>query len=91
MRGANLALPWVIFERDRLKFAHRFPSLRIKDVRYHSALTHVLAGAFSLRSMVPPPLVAPLFAFEKGITRLAPKLGAMMTIDVEKGENRTHP
>jgi SAM-dependent methyltransferase len=53
MRGANLALPWVIFERDRAKFADRFPSLTIRDVRYHSFLSHVLAGAFSLRSLVP--------------------------------------
>lgn len=91
MRGANLALPWVIFERDRATFETRFPSLKINAVRYHSALSHVLAGAFSLRSVVPPPLVPAVFAVERMLTSLRPKLGAMMTIDVEKTREGNPP
>jgi SAM-dependent methyltransferase len=84
MSGANLALPWVIFERDRARFAAMFPSLRIRRVRYHSPLSHFLAGAFSLRSMVPRAGVPAVFALERGLARLAPRLGAMMTVHIEK-------
>ena len=84
MRGANLALPWMIFERDRAKFQNRFPLLQIREMHYHSFLSHILAGGFSLRSVVPKPAIAPLFAFERALAPLMHKLGAMMTIHLEK-------
>jgi SAM-dependent methyltransferase len=84
MRGANIALPWVIFERDRARLEARFPSLRRVAVRYHSALSHVLAGGFSLRSIVPRPAIGPVFALEDALTSVWPTLGAMMTIDLER-------
>jgi SAM-dependent methyltransferase len=84
MRGANLALPWVIFERDRAEFERRFPSLRIKHIRYHSLFSHVLGGGYSLRSIVPATAVSSVFALERALTPFVPKLGAMMTIDIEK-------
>lgn len=84
MRGANLALPWVIFERDRATFEVRFPHLRILQVRYHSPISHVLAGAFSLRSVVPAVAVPAIFAVERALASIAPSLGAMMTIHLEK-------
>jgi SAM-dependent methyltransferase len=84
MRGANIALPWVIFERDRAKFDARFPSMKIRDIRYHSSLSHILAGGFSLRSFVPRPAIPSVFALERALSSFLPKLGAMMTIDVEK-------
>jgi SAM-dependent methyltransferase len=84
MRGANIALPWVIFERDRREFERRFPSLRIKHMRYHSLFHHFLAGGFSLRSMVPAAAVGSVFALEHAVTPFMRNLGAMMTIDLEK-------
>lgn len=84
MRGANLALPWVIFERDRVEVERRFPRLAIRQVRYHSVVSHFLAGAFSLRSMVPRAAVPAVFAFERALNPYMGKLGAMMTVHVEK-------
>ena len=84
MRGANLALPWVIFVRDRAKFDRRFPSLAIRQVRHHSPLSHFLAGGFSLRSAVPRQAIPSVFALEHALSRLAPGLGAMITVHIEK-------
>ena len=84
MRGANLALTWLIFERDREIFARRYPSLRIRDLHYHSFLSHILAGGFSLRSVVPRSAISTLFALERALTPFMHRLGAMITVHLEK-------
>src|SRR5579864_8162955 len=33
LSGANIALPWMVFERDRQKFASDFPQLEIEQIR----------------------------------------------------------
>jgi SAM-dependent methyltransferase len=84
MTGANLALPWVIFIRDRLRFDSEFPSLRIKSIHYHDFIAHFLAGAMRFRNLVPRPVVPSVFAFERMLEPFMERLGTMMTVDVEK-------
>ena len=50
---ANLALPWIIFARDRKEFERRFPKLRIQQVTLHSPFCYLLSGGVSLRSLLP--------------------------------------
>ncbi len=53
MSGANGALPWIVFERDRDLFTGRFPSLEIREIRYHTPLLYLLSGGVSLKQFVP--------------------------------------
>lgn len=50
---ANLALPWIIFARDRKEFERQFPKWRIKQVTLHSPFCYLLSAGVSLRSLLP--------------------------------------
>ena len=38
LSGANGALPWIVFERDRTAFEREFPFLRVVSIHLHSKL-----------------------------------------------------
>jgi SAM-dependent methyltransferase len=53
LSGANGALPWIIFARDRDKFEQEFPRWRIELIKPMMPLRYLLSGGVSLRSLVP--------------------------------------
>ena len=53
LSGANGALPWVIFLRDRESFAAEFPELVIEAVRPIMPLRYLVSGGVSRRQLMP--------------------------------------
>jgi SAM-dependent methyltransferase len=53
LSGANGALPWIIFERDRLKFEQEFPQWQIELIRLMMPFRYLLSGGISLRALAP--------------------------------------
>lgn len=53
LSGANGALPWIVFARDRQKFESEFPSLKIQQIRPFMPFRYLLSGGVALRSLVP--------------------------------------
>lgn len=53
LSGANGALPWIIFERDRAAFAREFPEWSIDQIRLILPFRYLLSGGVSMRSLVP--------------------------------------
>ena len=53
LSGANGALPWILFERDREIFSKRFPEWKIKGITPLMPLVYLLSGGISLRSIFP--------------------------------------
>jgi SAM-dependent methyltransferase len=53
LSGANGALPWIVFERDRSVFDRDFPQWRVQEVRPSMPLRYLLSGGVSLRSLMP--------------------------------------
>src|SRR5437773_3447939 len=53
LSGANGALPWIIFARDRLKFDQEFPNWRIEAIKPIMPFRYLLSGGVSLRCLVP--------------------------------------
>jgi SAM-dependent methyltransferase len=53
LSGANDALPWIIFARDRLKFEQEFPQWRIELIRPIMPFRYLLSGGVSLRGLTP--------------------------------------
>ncbi len=53
LSGANGALPWIIFVRDRKQFEQEFPELKITHMRQHTPLRYLISGGVSLKAMVP--------------------------------------
>lgn len=53
LSGANGALPWIIFERDRSQFRQESPQLRIQSIRPMMPFRYLVSGGVSLRSPMP--------------------------------------
>lgn len=53
LSGANDALPWIIFARDRLKFEQEFPHWRIEVIKPIMPFRYLLSGGVSLRNLAP--------------------------------------
>ncbi len=53
LSGANGALPWILFERDRNIFSEKFPEWNISSIQPMMPLTYLLSGGISLRSPFP--------------------------------------
>ncbi len=53
MSGANIALPWIVFQRDVQKFTKLFPNLEISSITYHTPLRYLISGGVSFKQLVP--------------------------------------
>ena len=53
LSGANDALPWIIFARDRAKFEQEFPQWRIELVEPFMPFRYLISGGISLRALTP--------------------------------------
>jgi SAM-dependent methyltransferase len=53
LSGANDALPWIIFTRDRQKFEQEFPQWRIETIKPIMPFRYLVSGGVSLRSLSP--------------------------------------
>ena len=53
LSGANIALPWIIFFRDKKKFIGNFPDLIIQKIYFHTPLRYLVSGGLSMRQLLP--------------------------------------
>ncbi len=70
LSGANQALPWIVFERDRQFFDKAYPTLGITDIHVMMPLSYILSGGFS----APPLLPGAAYRLWRGIERRIPLL-----------------
>lgn len=84
LSGANGALPWIIFFRDRRYFQQKFDALEIRSVKIHTPLRYLLSGGLSFRQMVP----CAAYPLVKGLERLLAPFnnffGMFMTVELMK-------
>jgi SAM-dependent methyltransferase len=53
LSGANSALPWIIFQRDRHDFESEFRELQIRTVRPFMPFRYLVSGGVSMRQLMP--------------------------------------
>jgi SAM-dependent methyltransferase len=53
LSGANGALPWIVFYRDRKQFESEFPQLHIRNIEPMMPFLYLLSGGISLISLQP--------------------------------------
>jgi len=53
LSDANGALPWIVFERDRVRFTKDFPLLDVELIRPIMPFLYLLSGGVSTRALVP--------------------------------------
>jgi len=81
---ANMALPWIIFSRDRASFAGKFPYFRVSYERRHTPIRYLASGGLTLRQLLPTSLYPAAVFFEKLLSPFSDILGMFMTVKLEK-------
>jgi SAM-dependent methyltransferase len=74
LSGANGALPWILFERDREQFRQEFPEWRVESIELLMPFSYLLSGGVSLRALAPGWIYRPVRWIE---SRLDQKRWAM--------------
>jgi SAM-dependent methyltransferase len=82
MTAANMALPWIIFVRDRARYAAEFPNLRAERLRLHTMLLYLMSGGVSMRALVPAALFTTMLAVERLLAPAGERLAGMMTVEL---------
>ena len=83
---ANIAMPWIIFIRDREKFLRKYPDLEILQINNHTPFRMFLSGGLSYRQFVPSASFGFFTNIEKLLSPFHNILGSFMTIVVKKLE-----
>lgn len=65
LSGANGALPWIVFQRDRALFEAQYPQWRIRMIEPMMPFSYLLSGGVSMRSLVPGWIYPPVRAMER--------------------------
>lgn len=53
LSDANIAIPWMVFKRDRAIFESEYPELCIEEIRPFLPFRYVISGGLALRNLVP--------------------------------------
>ena len=84
LSGANGALPWIVFVRDRKLLKIKFPELEIETIEPMMPLRYLLSGGVSMRSLVPGILYGPWGALEKAASHWNHQLGMFALFCIRK-------
>jgi SAM-dependent methyltransferase len=84
LTGANGALPWIVFVRDKKLFNEKFSNLGIEQITYHTPLRYLLSGGVSFKALVPN-FSFPFFRkIDNFLVSLSNQLSMFMTIKIKK-------
>ncbi|MBN1371200.1 MAG: class I SAM-dependent methyltransferase [Anaerolineaceae bacterium] len=75
LSGANGALPWILFERDKHEFARQFPSLQVESIAPMMPFSYLLSGGLSMRSIAAGRVYPVWRKAEKWLGRITPEMG----------------
>ncbi len=82
LSGANGALPWILFHRDRDRFEREFPEWKIMNIEPMMPFVYLLSGGVSMRSFAPAWLYEFFRTCERGLAHLKcrPAMFAVCTL-----------
>ena len=80
LSGANGALPWIVFARDRAGFEREFPMWQIEKIEPMMPLLYLLSGGVSMRSLMPAWSFRLWTAVEQGLAGFRWQLGMFALI-----------
>jgi SAM-dependent methyltransferase len=84
LSGANGALPWIVFARDRDRFESEFPQLAIEQIRPFLPFRYLVSGGVSMRGMMPG-FTHPLWLrFERMLESHMSRLGMFAFVSVRR-------
>jgi hypothetical protein len=82
--GANQALSYIVFKRDRARFLADFPNLELVLDRPHTHLLYLVSGGVNFRQLVPSSFTSAVKLCERLVSPLNPWLSLQHTVVVRK-------
>ena len=80
--GANGALAWIVFVRDRQTFEQTYPGLELSGYRTHTPLYYWLSGGLKWWTLVPKWGIGTARALDRGLLNLSADLGSFVDIEL---------
>ena len=84
LSGANAALPWIIFARDRAIFAQEFPQLHLQKIELGLPFRYLFSGGMSRLCLAPAWSFGFWQRLERLLQPLMPKLAMFAQIELVK-------
>jgi SAM-dependent methyltransferase len=84
LSGANGALPWIVFQRDRGLLEEEFPQWRVARLRPLMPFCYLASGGVSMRSLAPGWSYPVLHLFERVLARFLPQLAMFALLVIER-------
>ena len=82
LSGANSALAWMVFSRDRERFKELFPSLKIVRYTPHTPLRYWLAGGLKSWSLLPGWAFGVATQIDRLLIGVSLKFGSFVDIEI---------
>lgn len=82
LSGANGALPWIVFQRDRALFEAQHPQWRIKNIEPIMPLSYLLSGGVSMRSLMPGWMYRPVRVLERVLSQKQWAMFALIELEL---------
>ena len=84
LSGANGALAWIVFRRDRKRFEASFPELELTQYRPHSPLRYWLSGGLKPWSLLPQWAFGVATKLDRALIAIAPETGSFVDVELLK-------
>jgi SAM-dependent methyltransferase len=84
LSGANGALPWIVFVRDRERLLRAFPEVLIEEIHPMMPFRYLVSGGVSMRSLMPGILYGAWVGLEALLSPWSHSLGMFTLIDVQR-------
>jgi len=84
LSDANIALPWIIFERDRNDFEKEFPEFSIEMNRPFMPFRYIVSGGVGMRSLMPGFTHSAWAALERALEFEMKRLGMFAFLELRK-------
>jgi SAM-dependent methyltransferase len=82
LSGANGALAWIVFVRDRVKFEQEFPELHLVEYRPVTPLLYWLAGGLKSWCLLPSSAYGIAHGIDRALLRISSEFGSFVDVEV---------
>jgi Methylase involved in ubiquinone/menaquinone biosynthesis len=88
LSGANGALPWIVFSRDRKVFEDAYPAWRIEEIRPMMPVAYLLSGGISLRALFPGCMYGIVRGVEKAMGKFQGNIAMFARITLRRSADK---
>lgn len=85
LSNSNIALPWIVFVRDKELFNKMYPDFVIEKTEYNTCLAFLLSGGLRIRQLLPTGILKALFKIENWFIRnVSNKIAVTMVLTIKR-------